>query len=256
MAIALLGTGVGGVILTRQAMKPIEESFDRLKQFTADASHELRSPLMAIKSNAAVALKYPEGIRDTDLEKFEAIASATNQMTRLTEDLLLLARTERVAQKNIHPVNLTNILADLIKLNKSQALSKRIELKASLEPDLYVKGDSTELTRLFSSLLDNALCYTPSNGLVNIASHRIGSQVYIEVRDTGIGISVESIEKVFQRFWRADKSRSYNSGGSGLGLAIAQAIATSHHGSIQVTSELEIGSCFTVCLPLLYLKDI
>lgn len=96
ITVALLLSGIGGIWLTRQAMQPIEQSFQRLQQFTADASHELRSPLMAIKSNAAVALKYPQGMRESDREKFSTIASATSQMTHLTDDLLFLARSDNL----------------------------------------------------------------------------------------------------------------------------------------------------------------
>ncbi len=246
---ALLLSGVGGVILTRQAMQPIEESFQRLKQFTADASHELRSPLMAIKSNAAVALKYSEGMRETDQEKFLAIASATSQMTRLTEDLLLLARSDKIAQQNWQIVNLTSILKDLWQRYQPQAEAKQINLKIALNDSLSLLGDAVELSRLFNNLIENALCYTPSGGVVTIKSQRVVSYLSISVQDTGIGIAPEHLEKVFERFWRAEQSRSYWHGGSGLGLAIAFAIAENHGGSITVTSQLGIGSCFTVCLP-------
>jgi len=118
---ALLISGIGGVWLIRQSMRPIEESLQRLQQFTADASHELRGPLMAIKSNASVAIKYPEAIRETDLEKFQAILSATTQMSSLTEDLLLLARTDIIPNQDITFVNLEEILDNLYKLYKPQA---------------------------------------------------------------------------------------------------------------------------------------
>ncbi len=114
-------------------MQPIESSFQRLKQFTADASHELRSPLMVIKSNASVALKYPKEMRATDAEKFQAIASATNQMTRLTEDLLFLARTDKIPSRDGANVNLTSILSDLVQLYQPQAEAKRIH--AGLVPN-------------------------------------------------------------------------------------------------------------------------
>ena len=245
---SLLLSGVGGVILTRQAMQPIKESFERLKQFTADASHELRSPLMAIKSNVSVALKYPEGMRLTDVEKFEAIASATNQMTRLTEDLLFLARTDKVVSRNWDTVNLASVLHNLVQLHQSQAETKQIHFTIQLI-ELHLLGDSVQLTRLFANLIENALHYTPSGGVVEIKTKCINSYFYVTVQDTGVGIALEHIERVFERFWRADQSRSYWSGGAGLGLAIAQAIAQNHGGFITVASQLGAGSCFTVCLP-------
>ncbi len=247
--VALVLSGVGGIWLTRQAMQPIEESFQRLKQFTADASHELRSPLMAIKSNAAVALKYPEGMRQGDKEKFSAIASATNQMSRLTEDLLFLARTDTVPDRNWEQVKLTEILANLVQLYKPQAEAKQIDLKISFSENLYLQGDEVQLVRLFSNLIENALHYTKSGGVVEIKAKRVGSQLSVKIEDTGVGIAPEHLERVFERFWRAEASRSYWNGGSGLGLAIAIAIAQNHGGTITVTSELGIGSCFKVRLP-------
>lgn len=247
--ITLVLSSIGGILLTRQAMQPIEESFQRLKQFTADASHELRSPLMAIKINADLALEYPEEIGPKDVEKFQAIASATNQMTRLTEDLLFLARTDKVPTQNRDSLNLTSILENLIQLYKPQAEAKQINFKFQLIANLQLIGDSVQLTRLFTNLVENALYYTPSGGVVQIKTTRVGSQLYVNVQDTGVGIAPEYIDKVFERFWRADQSRSYWSGGSGLGLAIAQAIAQNHGGLISITSKLGVGSCFTVCLP-------
>lgn len=250
IAIALIVSSIGGVWLTRQAMQPIEQNFQRLKQFTADASHELRGPLMAIKSNAAVALKYPEGMRSTDAEKFKAIASATNQMTRLTEDLLFLARAEQFPASDWASVNLAEILNNLLLLYKPQAEAKQINLVVNLTTNLYLLGNPIQFTRLFSNLIENALQYTPVAGKVEILTNRVSSNIFISVKDTGIGIAPEDLESIFARFWRADKSRSYSAGGSGLGLAIAQAIAQKHGGAIAVTSQLGVGSCFTVRLPV------
>jgi two-component system, OmpR family, manganese sensing sensor histidine kinase len=248
--VALLLSGVGGEILTRQAMRPIEQSFDRLKQFTADASHELRSPLMAIEANVAVALTYPESNRSNgDAEKFEAIASATSQMTRLTEDLLFLARTDRIPKHHWDNLNLADLLDDLFRLYQPQAEQKNICLQVSGDRSLYLLGDAGQLKRLFTNLIVNALEHTPEGGRVEIEHRRLASkQIVVHVKDTGIGISPKQIERVFDRFWRAEQSRAYESGGSGLGLAIAQSIAQAHGGSISVTSQVGVGSCFTVTL--------
>jgi OmpR-family two-component system manganese-sensing sensor histidine kinase len=249
VVVALVLSGLGGIWLTRQAMQPIEKSFQRLQPFTSDASHELRSPLMAIKSNAAVALKYSAGIRETDREKFEVIANATGQMTRLAEDLLLLARSDRVTALPRSSVNVNVILDKLIQQYQSKAQAREINLSIDLNSSLSVTGNSEQLTRLFSNLIENALQYTLSQGVVDIKANRAGSSLSVTIQDTGVGIAPEHLEKVFERFWRAEQSRSYWEGGSGLGLAIARAIAQNHGGSITVKSQLGIGSCFTVCLP-------
>jgi two-component system, OmpR family, manganese sensing sensor histidine kinase len=246
MALAL--SAIGGIWLTRQAMQPIEKSFRQLQQFTADASHELRNPLMAIKSNAAVALKYAEGIRASDAKKFRAIASATTQMTALTEDLLLLARMDQAPTQPQNRANLTGLLEDLVQLYRAEAELKQIDLKAQILEHLAVCGDAVQLTRLFTNLIGNALRYTPQQGLIEIQTVHEGSQILVYVKDTGIGIAPDHLEQIFDRFWRADCSRTHGSG-FGLGLAIAQGIAKQHGGSITVTSQLSVGSCFTVRLP-------
>ena len=244
---ALLLSGAGGAILTRQAMQPIEQSFDRLKQFTADASHELRNPLMAIETNVEVALTYPENNRSKgDTEKFEAIASATHQMTRLTEDLLFLARTNHLPNDHWEALNLTDLLDDLVRLYQPQAEKTNIRLQINESKPLYLLGDAGQLNRLFTNLLVNALWYTPEGGRVEIERRLVGKQIVVSVKDTGLGIPPEQLERVFDRFWRAEQSRAYQSGGSGLGLAIAQAIAQTHGGLITVTSQVGVGSCFTV----------
>ncbi|WP_407886337.1 sensor histidine kinase [Scytonema sp. NUACC26] len=247
--IAMILSSVGGVLLTRQAMQPIEESFQRLKQFTADASHELRSPLMAIKSNATVALKYPKGMREADTDKFQAIVSATQQMSSLTEDLLFLARTDNIPNLKRDPVNLAEILENLVIQYKPQAELKQIHLQCAIGTHLYLLGDAIQLIRLFTNLVANALHYTSNGGKIEIAGNLTGSYILVKVQDTGVGIAPENLEKIFERFWRSDSSRSYHSGGSGLGLSIVRAIVQNHGGSIAVTSELGVGSCFTVRLP-------
>ena len=155
-------------------MQPIEESFQRLRQFTADASHELRSPLMAISTNAEVALTYPEGMRKSDGEKFQAIAMATEQISQLTEDLLLLARTDKVSSFEFNRIDLTTLLTDLVNLYKPQAQGKQIEFKAEIESDLWLNGDEAKLARAFTNLIQNAIQYTPTGGEVEVKgrSHR------------------------------------------------------------------------------------
>jgi two-component system, OmpR family, manganese sensing sensor histidine kinase len=251
IGVALGLSGVGGFWLTRQAMRPIERSFAQLQQFTADASHELRSPLMAIQTNAQVALKYPEGMRPGDAEKFGAIAFATKQMTHLTEDLLFLARTDMQPQPGFAMVNLTELLIDLTTLYEPQAIAKSIDLQLLMTTEYQTMGNATQLRRLFANLLDNALRHTPAPGKIRLSGKVSADQeIEITVQDTGIGIAPDQLSRVFDRFWQADTARSSSSGTCGLGLAIAQAIAQSHGGMITVSSQVGQGSCFTVQLPL------
>ncbi|MEM9511974.1 MAG: HAMP domain-containing sensor histidine kinase [Cyanobacteria bacterium P01_E01_bin.48] len=252
--LALGMIGLGGLLLTHAAVRPIERNFSRLKQFTADASHELRSPLTAIKTSVEVMRNHPERIHPLDVNKLGAIASATHQMTRLTEDLLFLARADADAApiRERLPVNLDRVLRELVELMQPQAQSRQILLsyRPCPDPDVCVIGDRAQLVRLFTNLLANALKFTSKGGAVTLYVHRFARMAVVGVEDTGVGIPAEHLPQVFQRFWRSSKSRSRQAGGAGLGLAIAQAIARQHGGDISVTSQEGIGSCFRVRLPV------
>lgn len=248
----LVGLGISGagiLWLNRQAMAPIEASFQQLKQFTADASHELRNPLMAISSNAEVVLKYPEGMRAGDHDAFVAIISATAQMTKLTEDLLLLARSDRQQRAVRQPLPISTLLTNLVSLYQPQAQARAITLTSQIAPGLMIWGEPDPITRALTNLLQNALQYTPTGGQVEVVAQSISHQVQIAVQDTGIGIAPADQTRVFERFWRADTARSHDHSGSGLGLAITQAIVTQHGGTITLKSQPGQGSCFTVKLP-------
>ncbi len=251
----LILIGLGGFWLTQKAIEPIEASFQKLKQFTADASHELRSPLTAIKASVDLMRSHPERVHPKDAKKLSAIASATLQMNHTLEDLLFLARndadpitnkSDRASQK----LSLNQILQNCFVLLEPLANDKKINFQLELKADINILGDPAQLSRLFSNLLENALQYTPEGGTVNLHLHKHNRVAVIKIRDTGIGIAPEQIPKVFDRFWRADKARSRREGGTGLGLAIAQAIAQRHGGKITVNSQVNVGSCFQVKIPI------
>ncbi len=242
MVISLVISGAAGIWLTRRAMKPAEIGYQKLQQFTADAAHELRSPLMAVKTNTGTALKYPDGMRSGDMKKFNAIASATNQIITLTEDLLILARGDSDRHLALELINLTLLLQTIV------AKYQRVEV--DIQPNLWVCGSMSSLDRVFSNLIENAIHYTPADGKIEIVTRTIDRQIEIAIIDTGIGIPTADLERIFDRFWRGDRSRTRWEGGAGLGLAIARSIVEQHRGSISVKSELGIGSQFIVRLPI------
>ncbi len=251
--IAVILNGVGGWWLTKLSLKPIEQNFQQLKQFTADASHEFRSPLTVIKTSVEVMQSHPERIHPADAKKLDAVVSATKQMTHLVEDLLLLARSDGTVEKQTVEwvsIPLDELLEDLIDLMLPQAETKGIALGAEISQEVFINGDASQIHRLFSNLLENALQYTPSGGKVVVKLYTLAPWAIVSVEDSGIGIAQEHIPLVFNRFWRADKARSRRDGGLGLGLAIAQAITLLHKGEITVSSELSQGSCFRVFLPV------
>lgn len=259
----LLGLGMGGVMtlglvaigglwLTQNAIEPIEKSFKQLKQFTADASHELRGPLSVIQASVEVMRNHPERIHPKDAKKLASIASATTQMSHLAEDLLFLARTESGVSTPAcewTSIALDNVLQNLMELFEALAQEKKIALEYQCITPVSVMGNEGQLTRLISNLLENALQYTLPDGQVTLTLTKQNRYAIVSVQDNGIGIEREDMPYVFDRFWRADKARSRREGGTGLGLAIAQAIAQRHKGKITVTSEIEVGSCFQVRLP-------
>lgn len=251
----LVLSGLGGFWLTRKAIEPIEASFLQLKQFTADASHELRSPLTAIKASVDIMRTHPERVHPKDVRKLEAISGATLQMNEMLGDLLFLARSDADSdlpanERKLAPVLLNQILQNCFVLLEPLANAKKIVFQSKFREELKVLGDIPQLSRLFSNLLENALHYTPDEGRVSLDLYRQNRFAVISVRDTGIGIAADQINKVFDRFWRASKARNRREGGTGLGLAISAAIVKRHGGRISVTSELNIGTCFLVRIPL------
>ena len=165
-------------------------------------------------------------------------------MTSLTENLLLLARTDKAMHLQTKLVNLSSLLLELMQLYQPQAIAKQLSWQTEIESDLYLSGDRILLKQLFPNLLQNALQYTRNGDSVTVKASKINSHIQIKFEDTGIGIAPEHIDNIFERFWRADKSRSYQSGRSGLGLAIVKEIVRLHNGTISVESELGKGSCF------------
>ena len=253
--LTLILIGLGGFWLTKKAIEPIEASFLQLKQFTADASHELRSPLTAIKASVDIMRTHPERVHPKDVKKLEAIAGATVQMNEMLGDLLFLARADAdsdlpVTQRKLAPVLLNQILQNCFVLLEPLANDKKIVFQSKFREEINVMGDIPQLSRLFSNLLENALQYTPEEGRVSLDLYRQNRFAIISVRDTGIGIAPDQVSKVFDRFWRADKARTRREGGTGLGLAISEAIVKRHGGKVSVTSELNIGTCFLVRIPI------
>lgn len=249
--LALILSGSGGWWLTQQSLQPIDRSIRQLKQFTADASHELRNPLTAIKASVEVMQSHQERFQDADRRKLEAISSAANQMSQLVDDLLWLARSDRAETPSSSQViiPITELLEEVIDQYLPQAEQKQIDFKATELEEASVLGDPFQLKRLFSNLITNALHYTPAGGIVSLSASVEADEVSIQIIDTGIGIAPEHLPYVFDRFWRADAGRARQEGGSGLGLAIAQAIVQQHDGQITVHSKLGQGSCFRVVLP-------
>jgi signal transduction histidine kinase len=250
---AMILVAVASWWLAGQAMQPVYQSYRQMQQFTADAAHELRTPLAAIQANLESTLT-PEA---TDADAWDTLRTVERQngrLSRLVRDLLLLSHIdlEAIPSKQ-QPCNLNDLVCDLAEEFAALAIASHISLTADTQnaPPLIVLGHEEPLYRLVSNLITNSIQYTPAGGKVVVRLHQEDHHALIQVQDTGIGIAPQDQARIFDRFYRVSSDRSRQTGGSGLGLAIAQAIAQVHHSSIRVESELGQGSTFTVQLPLM-----
>ena len=229
----------------------IETAFRKISQFTADASHELRTPLAIMRTRAELTLRKPRLASDYR-DELEQILNDLERTSELVERLMLLARADSGAPVlQFGNVDLTDVLRDAADQAKTLASAKRIRISVDLPPEgTVLRGDQHFLQRLFLILIDNAVKYTAEGGSIIICCEIAGAFASISVRDTGVGIPEADLANIFERFYRADKARSRESGGAGLGLAIAQWIVEAHHGTIDVQSTVGEGSTFRVRVPL------
>ncbi len=231
-------------------IRRLHESFAQIRQFSADASHELRTPLTVMRGEIELSLrttKSPEEYRHVLESSLEEIL----RMSTIIDNLLTLAKAdEGTLDVTFSEVNLQELVEELYEDSKVLAEEKEIQVDLVESAPIVIVGDRVRLRQLFLNLVDNAIKYTPERGHVRLmASRRNGTAVF-EVSDTGIGITADEQQRIFNRFYRVDKARSREHGGSGLGLSIAKWIAELHRGTIEVSSTYGKGSVFTVKLPL------
>ncbi len=234
-----------------EMLSRLDAAFQRITQFTADASHELRTPVSVMRTSAELALRKPR----TEAEYREALSQIlreTEKVSRLIDQLLLLARADSGPATIPTPrTNLNEILERTWRQASILAEAKHLESEDFMPAaPVWVCGDPASLERLFLILLDNAVKYTADGGRIELRLSTDDGFAVTEIRDTGIGIAPEDIAHIFDRFYRADRARSPETGGTGLGLAIGRWITDAHGGEIRVQSEPSKGSTFQVRLPL------
>ncbi len=233
-------------------LERLETAVSRIKQFTADASHDLRGPISFMRTVAEVALRNPEA--DTQSrQSFEEIVEESSRAAVLLENLLTLARADSDrCDVVLTPVSLTEVVQEACALALPLAGERQHTLSVSLgaERNIKVLGDFPSLRRLIWILLDNALKYTPSPGRIDVQLSNSSREATITVRDNGIGIPATDLPRIFDRFYRADPSRSQVEG-SGLGLSIARWIAETHHADLSVGSVESAGTTVRVAFPIL-----
>ncbi|BAZ91106.1 integral membrane sensor signal transduction histidine kinase [Raphidiopsis curvata NIES-932] len=280
IGLMVISVGASGWFLSGKAMEPVGDSYQRLKQFTADASHELRSPIALIQTNVQVALADLESENSYTAHDYEhnyshyrqqlqLVERLTQRLGRLVNDLLFLARQDSGMSPNLFsPCPVDALLMEVVEEQELVATEKQISLSLILVDPLVetdsrlrenwftLMGNWDQLGRLCTNLISNALQYTPREGKVQVELARVltmpGPCLQIKVIDTGVGIPRESLPKLFDRFYRVDPARSQRDAttGSGLGLAIVHTIVEQHQGEIEVHSILGHGTTFVVHLPV------
>ncbi|MEA5621021.1 two-component system sensor histidine kinase RppB [Cronbergia sp. UHCC 0137] len=248
LPIVLLLVSVASWWLAGLAMQPIYRSYKQIQEFTADAAHELRTPLAATQATVESALLMPQ-LEDIEIrETLRTLQRQNQRLTTLVTDLLLLTRLDHQhSRTQRHICCLNEIINDLIEEFAALAIASQIQLISDfrISTPINICAYEEQLYRLLSNLIINAIQYTPQGGKIVVSLNRSYHYAVIQIQDTGIGISDQEQMRIFDRFYRVNSG----TGGSGLGLAIAQAIVQAHHGSLTVQSQLQKGSIFTIKLP-------
>lgn len=225
-------------------------SFDRLRQFTADASHELRTPLTVIRSVAEVSLEGKHEDVDYYRQTIGSILEEVEQITRIIDSLLTLARADKgEIELTFEPVSLLNLAQEAIDQLEVLAEERSQTFLLECVEDVYVEADKLILRQSVINLVDNAIKYSPESAVIHIRIYENADEAILEVIDEGPGIAAEHQEAVFERFYRTDKGRSRSAGGTGLGLSIARWAVESSEGRIELKSEQGHGATFRIVLP-------
>jgi heavy metal sensor kinase len=227
----------------------LQKAIEEMRRFTADAAHELRTPLAVLRSGIEVTLRVPRSA-DEYRRALEAAAEESHRLTRLADQLLFLSRQEAgMMQIEREEVRLDALLKDVAERFDNCAEAAGIALEIEPIEPCSVRGDDIRLSEVFFNAIDNALKYTPRGGRVTVRARSIGDRIRIEVEDTGIGIAPEHLSNVFKRFYRADLQPNGERSGAGLGLSIAQSAIVAHGGEIWVKSRVGRGTTVTIELP-------
>ena len=230
------------------AFKARAASEQRLRRFVADASHELRTPLAAIRAYAELFTRGADRRPDDLARSMSGITLQSERMSLLVDDLLLLARLDEGRPLELEPVELERVVGEAVETAKTVEPDRPIDLMVD---HAVVLGDRERLRQIVDNLLSNARAHTPPATPVSVSVKRVNGDALIEVADSGPGMDDDQVEHVFERFYRADPSRSRSNGGVGLGLSIVAAVAAAHGGRVSAHSKPGAGASFTIALPLL-----
>ena len=245
LVLALLGS----LLMARWAIAPIQKAWQQQKDFIADASHELRTPVTIIQTTLDVVLDEPQASVAAQREWLNIIGDEARRVAHLVDGLLFLARSDSnqpMVDKQIF--SLSQVAADGLEAFKPSAAAQGLELAAAVTGEITALGDAVRIRQVIDILLDNAIRHTPAGGRITLRLFLQEKKIWLKIKDTGEGIAPQHVAKIFDRFYQVDGSRS--KGQAGLGLSIAKSIIESHGGTIAVTSALHAGTEFTIKLPV------
>lgn len=253
--ITLLLVGVGGLLaffaismfLARWIIRPVNKAWEQQRQFIADASHELKTPLTVILANTGILLNHQEDTILTHKKWVQYIKDEGERMKKLVEDMLFLAKSDASTLPSIKScINLSDLAWSCSLPFESIAFEQGLSLNCEIEPELSIHGDASQLKELVGILLDNACKYAAKKGSVTLTLSKTQERTRLSVHNTGGFIPEEQRMHLFERFYRVDESRVRKAGGYGLGLAIAKSIVDNHHGKINIKSNEQTGTTFEV----------
>jgi signal transduction histidine kinase len=240
---------IGGLYMAGRAVRPIHESYERQRNFIADASHDMKTPLTLIQADAEVVL-HRGSVTEEDRKLIEHALAETNRMSSMLSDLLFVARLDAgevpVERKFF---DLTAVISSAVSRFETRAVVEGIRMEIQASDELPVCGDPAQTERILAVLLDNAFRHTPPGGCITVAGQPSDGWVEASVIDTGPGIARESLPRIFDRFYRADVSRTRGGGGTGLGLSIARDLAQAQGGDLTAENSKGGGAVFRLKLP-------
>jgi signal transduction histidine kinase len=225
----------------------LEQAFEMQGRFVADASHEMRTPLATMRTNLEVIQQDSNATLSDYKAMSVTLVRTVDRLERLSNDLLLLARGELEVHKA--PVNIGALLTEVVQNLMPFAKENHVVVNMKVQEESVVLADERLLGLAFGNLIDNGIRYNRSGGSVDIKVFDVNNELTVQIQDTGEGIPSDELTRIFDRFYRVEKSRARNRGGAGLGLAICEHIIKLHSGHINVTSTLGEGSIFTIGLP-------
>ena len=249
-SISLIVLLIISIYLTNKTIRPIKETFEKQKQFIADASHELKTPLTIIKTNTSLVLSNPEDTIKNQEKWINYISSQTDRMSTLINEMLSLAKLDVNENKlNFTSINISKIIESMLLMFDAVIYENEIDLESNITKDIFINGHQESIKKLFSIIMDNAIKHTNKNGKITVSLLLDKNKIKMIVKNTGEGIPSEHLEKIFERFYRVDSSRVRETGGYGLGLSIASSIVKQHKGKIYAQSKENQYTSFFVEFP-------